>query len=77
MIETGAALDITEWVTTPLTEYGENESIVDKMHASDKEYYGQDKTAPSYYGIPWYVSYMPINDDITIDKFLGCLFFLK
>jgi len=66
MIETGAALDITEWVTTPLTEYGENESIVDKMHVSDKEYYGQDNTAPSYYGIPWYVSYMPINYDIKL-----------
>ena len=48
------ALDITDAVTTPLTEYGETKSIADKLSASDREFYGV--ASNTYYGLPWYES---------------------
>ena len=66
LINANAIKDITEWVTTPLTEYGENESIQDKMDKTDKNYYGQDEVRPQYYGLPWYFSMMTINYDVQL-----------
>lgn len=65
-IKNNAALDITEWVTTPLSEYGESKSITDKMRADDVEYYAQSAAKPQYYGIPWYVAFPSINYDVTL-----------
>ena len=48
------AIDITDAVTTPLTEYGETRSIADKLSPSDREYYGV--ASDTYYGLPWYES---------------------
>ena len=44
--------DITEAVTTPLTEYGETESIVDKMNPDSRNHYAiTDGGSTSYYAI--------------------------
>ena len=48
------AIDITDAVTTPLTEYGETRSIADKLSVSDREFYGVE--SDTYYGLPWYES---------------------
>lgn len=58
--------DISEWVKTPLTEYGENVSIEDKLSDLDKEYYGDAPTDGTYFGLPWYTSFNPINYDINL-----------
>ena len=48
------AVDITDAVTTPLTEYGETRSIADKLSTADREFYGV--ASDTYYGLPWYES---------------------
>lgn len=48
-IAQGRFLDITELVTTPLKEYGETESIEDKLYPSQQEFY---KVNDKYYGLP-------------------------
>lgn len=63
-IKNDAVVDISEWVTTPLTEYGENESIKDKMLPSDVAYYGQNED--QYYGVPFYTSFTQINYDVDL-----------
>ena len=54
-------MDISDAVTTPLTEYGESKSIVDKMSDDMWDFYGvgdaEDKTQRTYYGLPWYETY--------------------
>lgn len=61
----GNVENITTWVTTPLTEYGETESIVDKLDEKDKEYFGQG-TAQKYYGLPSINMHQSINYDIAL-----------
>lgn len=56
-------LDITDAITTPLTEYGESESILDKMTDEQIEYYNVDG---KYYGIPHYAGYNGIIYDVTV-----------
>ena len=56
-----SAIDITEEVTTPLTEYGEKRSIADKLSAEDQAYYGLESN--TYYGLPWYESTFGIQYD--------------
>lgn len=47
--------DITEAVTTPLTEYGETESIADKMDPDSRNHYAiTDGGSTSYYAIPYF-----------------------
>ena len=48
------AVNITDAVTTPLTEYGETRSIADKLSVADREYFGV--ASNTYYGLPWYES---------------------
>ena len=48
-IAQGRFLDITELVTKPLTEFGEDESIEQKLYPSQQEYY---KVNGKYYGLP-------------------------
>lgn len=66
LIKESAVLDVTEWVTTPLSEYGETESIEDKMQEMDIEYYGQNTDDPEYYGVPWYLAMPSINYDVQL-----------
>lgn len=66
-VNKGSALDITDAVTTPLTEYGETKSIEDKfMSAEDVTYYGSlaTKSEKAYYGLPWYESFMGFQYDL-------------
>lgn len=60
-----SALDITDAVTTPLTEYGESRTIVDKLGADDEAYFAVSKDgATHYYGLPWYESTFGFQYDI-------------
>lgn len=68
-IAENAALDITDAVTTPLTEYGEDKSIVQKMSQEDNDYFGvdnADKTEKTYYSLPWYASFFGLNYDVDL-----------
>ena len=61
------ALDITDVITNPLTEYGETQSILDKMTDSDAEYLGVEENGKtSYYSLPWYQSFFGLNYDIDL-----------
>lgn len=59
-----SALDITDAVTTPLTEYGETRSIADKLSADDRSFYGVESN--KYYGLPWYESTFGFQYDIEL-----------
>lgn len=51
----GVLGDITEAVTTDLTEYGETESIEDKMSEEQKSYFGiEENGEKKYYALPHY-----------------------
>jgi len=70
-IRDGLLLDITDAITEPLTEFGESESIADKMSAEQRGYYLTDG---KYYGIPHYAGYNGIVYDVDLfDKY--CLYF--
>lgn len=56
--------DLTEASTTPLTEYGEDKSIADKMNASLKNYY--ETNDGKYYAAPFYQSYHHIVYDVDL-----------
>ena len=66
-VNAGTALDITDAVTTPLTEFGETKSIEDKfLSENDITYYGSlgSKETKTYYGLPWYESFMGFQYDL-------------
>ncbi len=65
LLKQQGAYDVTEWVTTPLTEYGEDVSIVDKLTDMDKSYYGQDNKQ-EYHALPFVNSIMAINYDVEL-----------
>ncbi len=67
-IAENAALDITDVVTTPLTEYGETRSIADKMSQEDNDYYGVNNAdgGKAYYSLPWYASFFGLNYDVDL-----------
>ncbi|MBQ8294939.1 MAG: hypothetical protein IJX87_00735 [Clostridia bacterium] len=70
-VRENSALDITDILTTPLTEYGETRSIVDKMRETDRAFYGGLKGATSeadyqYVALPWYASFFGINYDVEL-----------
>lgn len=59
-------LDITEAVTEPLTEYGEQGSIEDKMTTQQQKWF---KVNGSYYAIPHYEGYYGMSYDVdTFDE---------
>jgi hypothetical protein len=60
--------DITDVVTTPLTEYGEERSIVDKLNLEQQKYYGVDQADGSvkYYGLPHYSGYFGLHYDVDL-----------
>lgn len=61
------ALDITDVLTTPLSEYGETQSVLDKMRDSDAEYLSiEEGGKSSYYALPWYQSFFGINYDVDL-----------
>lgn len=67
-IRDGLLLDITDAITSPLTEFGETESIADKMTAEQRGYYLTKDN--KYYGIPHYAGYNGIVYDVDLfDKY--------
>ena len=67
LVGNGTMLDITEAVTTPLSEYGETESVKDKMSAEQQAYYGvKNGESATYYAVPHYAGYWGIiyNKDL-------------
>lgn len=66
-ITNSSALDITDAITTPLTEYGESKSIAQKMSADNRAFYGAVQNGQTkYYGVPWYESFFTINYDVDL-----------
>ncbi len=65
-VDNKTALDITDWVTTPIGINGETQSIADKMSAYDKSYFGVDDTSPTYYAVPWYTAFTSISYDVDL-----------
>ena len=67
LVGNGTMLDITEAVTNPLSEYGETESVKDKMSAEQQAYYGvKNGESATYYAVPHYAGYWGIiyNKDL-------------
>ena len=60
----GLLADLTEATTTPLTEYGEDKSIADKMNTSLNAFF-QTKDG-KYYAAPYYQSYHHIIYDVDL-----------
>lgn len=55
-------LDISDAVTTPLTEYGETRSIFDKMNVDAATYFDTDDTEEKHFeAIPFYETYFTIT----------------
>ena len=63
-VSKGLLYDITEAVTTPLTEFGEDESIEEKMFSDYRDYF--KTTNNKYYGLPHYQRYSAITYDIDV-----------
>lgn len=54
----GVLGDISEAVTQPLSEYGEEQAIADKLSAEQRAYFGvQEEDGTHYYGLPHYAGY--------------------
>ena len=66
--ETGVLYDITSAVKDPLTEYGENKSIEDKLVEEQKDYlyYTEKSGAQKYYALPHYAGYFGLQYDIDV-----------
>ncbi len=63
--------DMTEWMTEPLTEFGETRSIADKMTAEQREYMGVEIDGEErYFSLPNYSGFSGIvyNKDIFESK---------
>lgn len=72
LINKGKLLEITEAVTEPLTEYGETESIEDKMYDSDVSFF---RTSDGkYYGVPFYEAAYGIFYDIDLFEEMNFFF---
>ena len=66
-----AFYDMTDWLDTPLTEFGENRTVTDKMTKEQKQYFSVDKDGTAhYYALPHYSSYEGIiyNKDLWKEK---------
>ncbi|MBO4594725.1 MAG: hypothetical protein J5697_03395 [Clostridia bacterium] len=63
MLSQNSLADITDAVTTPLSEFGESKSIEDKMYDQGVNYF---KSGDKYYGIPFYESYTGIVYDAEL-----------
>lgn len=66
-ISQGVYKDITSWMKEPLTEYGETESIEDKMYAYGTTFPDFYKTSEGkYYAIPFHEGFWGINYDVDL-----------
>lgn len=60
----GLLMDVTDAMTTPLTEFGEDRSIADKMNDTLNEYYRTNQG--KYFGTPFYQAYHHIIYDADL-----------
>ena len=75
-IDNDIAKNVSDLVTTPLTEFGETKSIVDKLSLDDREFFGNGKTynettgqydyADNFYTLPWFETIMGIYYDVDL-----------
>lgn len=63
-IDKGMLADLTEAITTPLTEFGEDKTIESKMNESLKAFYKTNDG--KYYASPYYQSYHQIVYDVDL-----------
>lgn len=63
-VQDGLFLDLTDAMTTPLTEYGEDKSIADKMNDSLDAYYQTNDG--KYFAAPYYQSYHHLTYDVDL-----------
>ncbi|NLZ51758.1 MAG: carbohydrate ABC transporter substrate-binding protein [Thermoanaerobacteraceae bacterium] len=70
MVAQDKLMDITDIVTTPLSEYGEDRSIEEKMDEFMKIYMKSTNNSDKYYTIPFYTSfyYMVYDVDLFEEK---------
>lgn len=67
--------DISDVVTTPLTEYGETRSIVDKLTDEQKDFYGvKGGETLKYYALPHYNGFFGLNYDVDLFEKMGFYF---
>lgn len=67
MVSLGLLADITDAITTPLTEYGEDISIAEKLDETNRKFYGENEiTGNKYYAIPTYLSHYGIVYDVDL-----------
>ena len=71
LIDAGYMLDMSEILDTPLTEYGEEESIYDKMEATQKAYYVRDEKC---YALPTYNAFFGLIYDVDLFEDYGLYF---
>lgn len=55
--------DITDTISTPLTEYGDSESILDKLSADSKAFYNKNN---AYYAIPFCNNFTGLVYDVDL-----------
>lgn len=71
----GVMADITDALTMPLTEYGEEESIIDKLSSEQRAYYGVPVgDSQTYYGIPHYNGFSGLTYNVDLFEEEGYYF---
>ncbi len=64
------ARDITDLVTTPLSEFGETKSIAQKLSLDDQAFFGNNanhtENGYTYYTLPWFEAIMGIYYDVDL-----------
>ena len=71
LMDAGYMLDMSEILDTPLTEYGEQESIYDKMETTQKDYYVRGDKC---YALPTYNAFFGIIYDVDLFEDYGFYF---
>ena len=67
-VSKGVLMDLTEAVTTPLTEFGETETIEQKMVADNGNQLKNALTGPDgkYYALPWWSGLQGLSYDVDL-----------
>lgn len=60
----GVALDLTDYIKQPLTEYNDSQAIIDKLDSQQKDFY--TSYDGRYYGIPSFETYEGVHYDIDL-----------
>lgn len=63
-VNEGLLFNIKEWINTPLTEYGEEKSILDKINTESAKFYNFD--GEGYYGLPYVTNGFTFMYDVDL-----------